>query len=159
MGDLLIREATAADIPALLPLQKEIHDCHVAHHPEAFHTADPGEVTAWLQERLAGPNFRCFVALDGTEAVGYVCASVVERQRDTLCNPRRFVDLDQLSVRGSHRRRGVGRALVDAVVEFARKNGIREIQLSVWWGNRVARAFYRNLGFRLVREYYQRRVE
>jgi diamine N-acetyltransferase len=153
-----IRPATSADIPALLPLQKEIHDCHVAHHPAAFHTAGPEEVVPWLQQWFADPNFHCYVALEGDEFAGYVFAWLSGRDRSALCNSRRFVNLDQLSVRRSSRRRGIGRALVQAVIELARQNDITDIDLSVWWGNTEAREFYRSLGFGLMREYYTLKV-
>ena len=47
-----------------------------------------------------------------------------------------------------HRRRGVGRALGDAVIEWAAAAGAARVVLWVMRGNDGARAFYESVGFR-----------
>ena len=51
-----------------------------------------------------------------------------------------------------HRRRGVGRALVEAVVEAARAAGASRVVLWVMRGNDGARVFYESVGFRATDE-------
>lgn len=51
-----------------------------------------------------------------------------------------------------HRRRGVGRALVEAVVGWARSTGAGRVVLWVMRGNDAARVFYESVGFRLTDE-------
>lgn len=56
---------------------------------------------------------------------------------------RRCEDLDR-SDRG---RRGVGRSLLDHVVEFAKADGVSDIELNTWTFNDRARASFERLGF------------
>jgi GNAT superfamily N-acetyltransferase len=51
-----------------------------------------------------------------------------------------------------HRRRGVGRALVEAVVAWAEERGAARVVLWVMRGNDGARAFYESVGFRATDE-------
>jgi len=63
-------------------------------------------------------------------------------------------------VAASHRRRGVGDALVDACVAWARQVGAREVVLHVFLHNVAAAALYRKHGFEdrgvLLRAYPRR---
>jgi ribosomal-protein-alanine N-acetyltransferase len=62
-----------------------------------------------------------------------------------------------IGTRSEARRRGLGRALVETLVEYGRTQGSRLILLEVRRGNRAATALYRSFGFsiaRLRRGYY-----
>jgi ribosomal-protein-alanine N-acetyltransferase len=52
-----------------------------------------------------------------------------------------------LAVRPAERRRGIGRLLVEWLVESARVAGIASLHLELRAGNEAARGFYRALGF------------
>ncbi len=52
-----------------------------------------------------------------------------------------------LAVRPAHRRMGIGRRLVEWLVESARTAGIASLHLELRSGNEAARGFYRALGF------------
>ena len=60
------------------------------------------------------------------------------------------------------RRRGLGRALVEAILERLRSRGVRQVYLEVRESNAAARALYTAFGFKEVgrrRAYYRRPVE
>jgi ribosomal-protein-alanine N-acetyltransferase len=52
-----------------------------------------------------------------------------------------------LAVRPTHRRMGIGRRLVDWLVESARVAGMASLHLELRTGNEAARGFYRAMGF------------
>jgi RimJ/RimL family protein N-acetyltransferase len=60
-----------------------------------------------------------------------------------------------LMVDAEHRRRGIGRALLQAAVEWARTAGVEKLELHVFPWNEAAIALYESFGF--VREGYRRR--
>jgi ribosomal-protein-alanine N-acetyltransferase len=60
------------------------------------------------------------------------------------------VHLLNLAVHPSHRRRGLGRALLHHLVDFARRNQCRYLTLEVRRSNLPAIALYREVGFRPV---------
>ncbi len=74
----------------------------------------------------------------------------------------READLMTLAVLPQWRGRGVGGALVDALIEAARERGMRAIFLEVRASNQAARALYGSRGFtdlRVVPDYYRNPVE
>src|SRR5206468_1092284 len=82
------------------------------------------------------------VAWDDDAAVG-IAGTYVER------DGKRW--LISMWTDSSVRRHGVGRALVDAVVAFARDAGSSELLLEVTHGNEAALALYRSCGFEETR--------
>ena len=55
----------------------------------------------------------------------------------------------------SHRRRGIGRALLQAAADWAREAGVTKLELHVFPHNEPALALYEDFGF--VKEGYRRR--
>ena len=67
--------------------------------------------------------------------------------------------IEELYVTPDYRRRGVGRELVDLVIDFADENGFRGIDLEAYQGNTPASILYRTMGFhRLGRERFYYRM-
>lgn len=90
---------------------------------------------------------------------------------EVLCTPEQevvaFVDtwlvLDELEVHDiavapEHRRRGLGKLLLEHVLENCRLRGVRRVLLEVRESNIAAQRLYRSLGFEVIgrrRRYYQ----
>lgn len=151
---LVIGEATSRDALPLLALKREILD-----EREWFITL-PEELTVTLDEQVAfvrevrdAPNSIVLVARrERGQVVGAVTllGGVLARTRHTA----RL----EILVSPAHRGRGIGRALMQAAIEWAEANPVLEkIGLSVFATNERAIALYRSMGFveegRRPREY------
>jgi ribosomal-protein-alanine N-acetyltransferase len=71
-------------------------------------------------------------------------------------------ELESVAVRGDTRRRGVGRALCDAVAEWCRSQGATALELEVRAASAGVMALYEGLGFVSVgrrRGYYREPVD
>ena len=55
--------------------------------------------------------------------------------------------VDQMAVVPEHRRKGIGKALIQFLSVFCREKGVARLQLSVWRINEAARDFYQQMGF------------
>lgn len=83
------------------------------------------------------------VAVVDATVVGFVSA----RCRDHWTGDREAY-VGELIVDRAYERRGVGRALMNAVVAWARQRGLSSVALDTGAANEQARAFYAHLGFR-----------
>lgn len=105
---------------------------------------------AWSRDAFRphlGPVSR--VVVEDGRIVGYIVARVVGGEEAEILN---------LAVDPAHRRRGVGRILVDSVVAHCRRGGVRRIFLEVRVSNASAAALYASAGFVTVarrRGYYR----
>jgi ribosomal protein S18 acetylase RimI-like enzyme len=77
-----------------------------------------------------------------------IVGGVVWRVDPEHGEPTLFV-LD-VEVHAAFRGRGLGRAVMNAVLAEARELGVHRVGLTVWTGNEVARALYDDMGFRVV---------
>lgn len=82
-----------------------------------------------------------FVAVDGDRLVGRLSLA-----RDPHPASAHVADLG-LMVAASHRRRGIGRALLDAAVKWARMVGVNKLELHVFPWNEPAIRLYERYGF------------
>ena len=96
----------------------------------------------WLKraDQWSGDNSAALLALDSEAPCGLACCFII---RD---DPSQ-ADLVSMWVSAAHRRVGVGRALVNAVLDWARAKGVRRVHLMVTSNNDAAIKFYENLGF------------
>lgn len=121
----------------------------LVEHPEAY-GATLDELDRRSLEEIANtlaspPEQRClFGAFVGDELAGL--ASFGRHDNEKL---RHRAGLYQMYTAPEHRRRGLGRQLVEAVIDHARRQeGLEELMLAVTIGNTSAEVLYLRAGFR-----------
>jgi ribosomal protein S18 acetylase RimI-like enzyme len=82
------------------------------------------------------------------ELEGRLAGLAVLRTVPTLSEPEDWAELTELYVRPPARRRGVGKALVEAAIQYAQSRGCTQVHLLVDPENRGALTFYTTVGFR-----------
>jgi ribosomal protein S18 acetylase RimI-like enzyme len=153
-----VRAAAAGDAGELARLNRHIQDLHLAAEPHLYRSPDPGEIEEWFRAELAAGESTILVAeadADGQAApmpAGYLVLRVVDRPENPFLRARRLARVDQIAVHASHRRAGVGRALLRAAEALAREARCSEIELVVRSLNAAAERFYEHLGYRPVEQ-------
>jgi ribosomal-protein-alanine N-acetyltransferase len=131
-----IRDATEQDVAAIESIER-------ASFPDPWSKAS-------FRSLLAYPSF---VAVDSEGRIaGYLFAVGVEDAGEIL----------NVAIAAGHRRRGLGRRLVEHAVEVLQRRGVAQIFLEVRESNAAARTLYRTLGFEVIgrrRGYYRRPPE
>ena len=149
----MIRPARAEDASTLVEL-----GAAVGREPEAWLLnaegwRGVGEERRYLRALKRHPDAAVFVAEDEGAIVGRLSVA-----RDPHQASRHVADLG-LMVAVSHRRRGIGRALLDQAVVWARDAGIRKLELHVFPWNEPAIPLYEQFGFEregLRKRHYRR---
>lgn len=144
---VVVRQAVADDVPALVELWAQLRDLGRDGVPRSGRAPTPAAV-AGIGDRLTAcidaRDSRILVAQDGDRVVGMALLGMsrIGQLLDVLA-----VQVNYLIVADGHRRRGVGRALVAASVGFAEEVGADEVVVSVLPNLREANRFYARLGF------------
>lgn len=130
-----IRRASMEDMPAIESLMGQLG--------EAAH----GEVDPGLADRVADLLSRAECGLWVADVGGQVAGLISASSYLTLWHAGPTVIIDELVVDASQRGKGVGRALIGAVVEWARDIGASEVEVSTELDNQAAQRFYARCGF------------
>lgn len=155
---LLVRPVTAGDAADRARLWRDAGQFFAAINPETAQEPDPRGLEDWMDEiyrKLADdPAALELVAEEDGELVGSVTARLSEpvpsapRQVQTDFGRRR-VHVDALAVAASHRRSGVGTALMNAVERWAVERGAEVITLETGLDNPTSMPFYEHrMGYR-----------
>lgn len=134
-----IRPAVAADLSAILALLAE----------DAIRYAEePDQVTesqrAAMQQIIADPNAELLVGeFDGR----VVCTAMVNYLRILTMDGALICQIEAVRTASDQRGQGVGRGLIEYIIEQARHRGCARVQLTSNQQRRRARRFYQRLGF------------
>ena len=141
-GPVLIRDATTDDLVAICDLTNAlIPTTTVAWRDDLATIGEQGE---WFDERRRRGD-PVLVADDDGEVVGYCCWGSF-RGGDRFPGYRHTAELT-IHVHGDRHGEGIGRALMLALVERARANGIHVLVAGVDADNVSSIDFHRSLGF------------
>ncbi|KAH0615716.1 hypothetical protein JD844_026062 [Phrynosoma platyrhinos] len=91
-----------------------------------------------------------WVAEHGEEVVGIVAA--IHPEDPSLRG--HALELKRMSVKKSHRGRGISKALTRTVIRFAQERGYQEVVLGTSMVQHAAQRLYEGMGFRRVKELY-----
>jgi GNAT superfamily N-acetyltransferase len=141
------RIARAEDLPSLCALGAEVSRFHHAALPNVFARPDDPErdATIWAQA-IEEPDSVAIVAERGTQVVGVATATLADEDASVF-QARRYCCLGVMGVVPAERGRGVGRALMAAVEQWAREHAAAEVHLDVWSFNETAIRLYAELGY------------
>jgi GNAT superfamily N-acetyltransferase len=141
-----VRPATLDDLPDLLRLWSELEATGGRQSREALHIAID-DVGARLREAITINDHRVVVATIGGDTHGM---AVLTRTSMGPLSSSYVVQLNHVVVDGSHRRSGVGHALLAAATAYADEVGAEHVTVGVAPMLREANRFYARLGFSAV---------
>ena len=141
-----IRFAKKEDIPAMIRLLKQVGRVHYEGRPDIFR-ADAQKYDEFALETLLQDKNRPILIAETAEGVmGYAFCVLRNTQCDPVLQDRLTVYIDDLCVEENCRGGGVGKALYNAVLEYAKGIGAYNVTLNVWAENKNALKFYEKMG-------------
>ncbi|MBV9270761.1 MAG: GNAT family N-acetyltransferase [Candidatus Eremiobacteraeota bacterium] len=143
-NEITIREALMSDLDALLPLV----DAYRAFYKQE---SDLESTRSFMRNRLQSPMTNVFLAEGKFGIVGF--AQVFETYSTVRLAPM-FI-LEDLFVDPQQRGAGVGTALLQRVVEFAKKRGAGGMFLETAHDNETAQRVYDRAGWTRETEFYK----
>ena len=117
--------------------------CHLTWTTPEAHAV----IRGWLRDVLRDAETTTFLYDEDGSLLGYAITRVGSYEDNAYVYGRSWVHVDQLGVTRAARRKGVGRALMDAVQAHADALDVDAVQLDVRAFNDGARAFYEALGY------------
>lgn len=148
--DVRVRPARTRDLPEIVRLWRELIGYHEALGGQDFRLAAGAEGgwRAYLGGHIGRKTRTCLVAEDEGRLVGFLLAGV--ERRPGIFMERVHGLISDVYVRPAYRRRGVGRRLVDAALEWFGGRRVSRVRLRTDARNAPGVAFWKRLGFETV---------
>ncbi|MBW4562586.1 MAG: GNAT family N-acetyltransferase [Mojavia pulchra JT2-VF2] len=146
---MLIRSATPADVPAVLPMVAKICALHDSWdsakygfipHPEQRYEQ-------WLT-RLANNERSVFLVTEVERNLVAFVVATVEREIP-IYRLQEFAFIHDIWVESEYRQQGVARQMLIIVIERFHQMGVKQIRLDTAFVNEAARRLFASCGFRI----------
>ena len=141
--ELLVRNAVASDARALRDIMQRTHaeTDYLLSYPDEQGTDDEQEARALAEMERSDNEVELVAVLDG-RIVGSAGITAVGGRRKVLHRARFGI-----SILTEHLGMGIGRVLMDACIDSARRAGYTQLELEVVADNERALSLYRRAGF------------
>ena len=148
-GGIMVRPATAEDVPALGRLGALLVSVHHQFDADRFIGAMPGTESAYgdfLADELARADAILLVAEGGGTVIGYAYARIEGTDFMALRGPAGV--LYDLMIDPDRQGKGVGSMLLDAIIAALAERGAPRLVLSAAERNEAAQRLFASAGFR-----------
>lgn len=149
---LTIQESTNPEFIA--ELSKELQEERHSRYPEHFVPYDKHAIAKAISELMREKGLHAYVVFDDNEPLGYIMFSVVRKSGNAFTRARSILYIDQITVLSAHQKKGIGMRLMKFAEDYARQEGVDQIELNNWAQNDAARSFFGKNDF----EYYNERM-
>ncbi|MEE6449880.1 GNAT family N-acetyltransferase [Gottfriedia acidiceleris] len=144
--EISIRNANQKDYQSLLPLFRQVHNLHVFERPDLYkENATPVDEEEF-NNQLKDEKQCTLVATIATEIVGMAVLKEEEILENSFVNARKILLVNSLCVDDASRKKGIGRKLMQSVLDFAKELNVDSIELGVSESNQNAIHFYESIG-------------
>lgn len=141
---MIVRNFLKEDLPQILELCREVRQHHI-DILEGYFTRQNDELEKLgFLESLTSQKTIALVAENNNEILGYLLAE--EKFAPYLVAPK-VIHITNFGVKKSARRQGIGKILMDTLMEICYERSIDEVRLGVFNKNTQAYKFYENYGF------------
>lgn len=141
-----IRFAENKDKPRLGELLSQVLEVHHNARPDLFKGGAKKYTDSELDAILADESRPIFVAEENGKVLGYAFCIFIQHENDNILTDVKTLYIDDLCVDENLRGKGIGRALYNYVVGYAKECGCYNVTLNVWADNKSALAFYESIG-------------
>lgn len=150
-----IIKAEKKHIGAISVLLRQVLNIHNQIRPDIFKKDTKKYTRKELDKIIFENKSPIFICVDGDKILGY-CFCIIEKVKNSnFLQDNKTLYIDDLCVDENYRGKGIGKALYNHVLEYAKSNDCFNVTLGVWTGNESAKGFYESLGFKPQKTYME----
>ena len=144
-----IRFAQAKDVTGILELLRQVGQVHHLGRPDIFRSGARKYGASQILAMLDQSKTPIFVAVEADRVVGYGFCQIKTYENDPVMTDRTELYIDDLCVDESCRGKGVGKAVYNEILRYAKMRKCYHVTLNVWACNESAMKFYESLGLKV----------
>lgn len=144
-----IRRAKQTDLKRINDLLYQVLNIHALSRPDLFIAGSKKFTDEQLIKRINDLCNPVFVATIDKKVLGYVFCEHIQLENHNVLKNVKTLYIDDLCVDETARGKGIGKALYDYVVAYAKDKGYYNVTLNVWADNDLAKKFYQKVGLKM----------
>jgi len=147
------------DYETIAKLNQSVHDLHYELYPKYFKQYDYEAIKEFFKGIIHDERFIFLLVEDDGEAIGYAWIEIRNYPESPFKKAYKSVYVHQISVTETKRKKGYGSRLMKEIYEIAKNKGIDWVELDYWLENKIAKDFYKKLGFKKYREFVHKEIK
>ncbi len=148
---MTVKKLQLKDFKKYDELNRDIKLIHHNELPSIFKKPiDASDVTCF-SKKLEDDNTLYLGAFIDSVLVGYIVLEIKRIKNNDILVDNMVLSIESVIVDKDFRGKGIGKKLINKGYDYARENGITEIELTVWEFNEKALKLYLHEGFRPLR--------
>ncbi len=141
-----IRRAEEHDIEGILKLLIQVDMVHHEGRPDLFKGPATKYNAEQLRDLIGNDRTPVFVCIENGIVAGHAFCIHKRAVGDNVLTDVKTLYIDDICVDENSRKKGIGKALYEKVISYARENGFYNVTLNVWNCNPGAVRFYEKMG-------------
>lgn len=143
-----IRFAEPKDVTGILALLRQVGRVHHEGRPDIFRSNAQKYGASQVLAMLESGATPIFVAVEGEAVLGYGFCQFKKHELDPVIADHTELYIDDLCVDENHRKEGIGKAIYEEILRYAKMRRCYNVTLNVWSCNPGALKFYESLGMK-----------
>ena len=143
-----IRFAEAKDVTGILSLLRQVGRVHHECCPGLFRAGAQKYGASQVLSMLNSSKTPIFVAVEDKKVVGYGFCQMHRHENDPVLTDVTSLYIDDLCVDENCRGKGVGKAIYEEILKYAKMRKCYNVTLNVWSCNESAMKFYEAMGLK-----------
>ncbi len=143
---MIIRRAQEKDLEGINELLRQVLYVHHVDRPDIFKAQGKKYRDEELLRIIEDDSTPLFVAVEGESVLGHCFTQINEVKDHSSLVDIKTLYIDDLCIHEKARGKGVGTALYEFTLDFARSIGCYNVTLNVWQKNTAAMNFYLSKG-------------
>lgn len=143
-----IRFAQPQDVSGILSLLRQVGRVHHEGRPDLFRSTAQKYGASQILAMLESGATPIFVAVEESKVLGYGFCMFKKYELDPVINDHTELYIDDLCVDENCRGQGIGKAIYEEILRYAKMRRCYNVTLNVWSCNPGAMKFYEALGLK-----------
>ena len=141
-------QTCALPISGILALLKQVGRVHHHGRPDLFRGNAQKYGASQVIAMLNNPSAPIFVAVEDEKVLGYGFCQTQQHENDPVLTDVTSLYIDDLCVDENCRGKGIGKAIYEQIIRYAKMRKCYNVTLNVWACNENAMKFYESLGLK-----------
>lgn len=148
MMNSVVREATSTDYTDVARLVAQLHEIHVKERPDIYAPDLCPMSHDYFERLLADHRSKLFVVEleEINKVVGYAVLRINVAPNRPIYRSRQYIAIDDFCIDEEYREKGLGRKLMNYILQFGQQISVHCIELGVTEFNAEAIKFYESMG-------------